>query len=30
VDVADIQQVKITAKIVKEDYGAVDVLINNA
>jgi hypothetical protein len=21
---------KITAKIVKEDYGAVDVLINNA
>ena len=30
VDVADIEQVKITAKIVKEEHGAVDVLINNA
>lgn len=30
VDVADIEQVKITAKIVKEEHGTVDVLINNA
>ncbi|HQX03938.1 MAG TPA: SDR family NAD(P)-dependent oxidoreductase, partial [Flavobacterium sp.] len=30
VDVADIEQVKITAKIVKEEHGSVDVLINNA